>query len=82
MSESTALVTDGVYAYSRNPMYLGMVMFLAGLALVMDNLLGWVVVIVFSLIIRYAFIRREELLMAQTFGDDYHAYQARVRRWI
>jgi len=82
LSKSTTLVTSGVFAYSRNPMYLGMLLFLGGLALVMDNGWGWLVVLGFFLIIRLAFIRREEILMLETFGAAYANYKARVRRWL
>ena len=82
LTKSTALVTDGVFAYTRNPMYTGMILVLAGFALVLDNPWCWVVVGVFFLIVRQLFILREEPLMHETFGDDYSSYQSRVRRWI
>ena len=81
-TESSALVTSGVFAFSRNPMYTGMVLTLAGAALMMNGLIAWLVVITFAAIIRGVFIRTEEMLMEQTFGDDYLAYKARVRRWV
>jgi len=82
LSQSTALVTDGVFNWMRNPMYTGMTAFLAGLALVLDNLAVWLVVVGFFLLIRQLFVMREEQLMQQTFGDDYQAYRERVRRWL
>ena len=63
-------------------MYLGMVGFSAGLALVVNTPWVWLVVAVFFLIIRIQFIRREEQLMAATFGEEYSAYRRRVRRWL
>ena len=81
-TESSALVTTGVFAYSRNPMYTGMVLALAGTALIMNGLLAWLVLIAFTAIIRTMFIRNEEVLMEQTFGEDYLAYKADVRRWL
>jgi protein-S-isoprenylcysteine O-methyltransferase Ste14 len=81
-TESTALVTTGVFAHSRNPMYTGMVLALAGTALIMNGWLSWLVVILFTTIIRGFFIRTEERLMEQTFGEAYLDYKARVRRWI
>lgn len=82
LSESTALVTDGAFNWMRNPMYTGMTAFLAGLALVLDNLIVWLVVVAFFVLIRQLFVMREEQLMQQTFGDDYTAYLGRVRRWV
>ena len=81
-TESTALVTTGVFAYSRNPMYSGMVLALAGTALIMNGWLPWLVVGLFTAIIRGFFIRTEEKLMEQTFGEAYVEYRNRVRRWI
>ena len=82
LTESTTLVTDGVFAFSRNPMYLGMMLLLTGLAFIADNGFAWLVVVAFWLIIRFAFIRREERLMADTFGDAYNEYKSNVRRWF
>lgn len=81
-SESTALVTSGVFAYSRNPMYTGMLLALAGTALLLNGFWVWLVIVPFAAIIRYYFIRTEEQLMEQTFGEDYLAYKTSVRRWL
>ena len=81
-TESSALVTTGVFSFSRNPMYTGMVLALAGTALIMNGLFAWLVVIAFTALIRGFFIRTEERLMEETFGADYLAYKASVRRWI
>jgi protein-S-isoprenylcysteine O-methyltransferase Ste14 len=81
-TESSTLVTSGVFSVSRNPMYTGMVLALAGTALIMNGLIGWLVVIAFTALIRGVFIHTEEMLMEQTFGQDYLAYKANVRRWI
>ena len=81
-TESTALVTGGAFALSRNPMYLGMVLTLAGIALVLNTLLPRLVVALFAVLMRYGFIRIEERLMQQTFADAYDDYCRRVRRWL
>lgn len=81
-TESTTLVTSGVFSFSRNPMYTGMVLALSGSAIIMNGLLPWLVVACFIAIIRFYFIRTEEMLMGQTFGADYLAYKSRVRRWL
>lgn len=80
--ESTALVTRGPFRLSRNPMYLGMVIALAGTAILLGTLTAWFVPPIFAVIIHHHFIIPEEKLMEQTFGEDYRAYRSRVRRWI
>ncbi len=81
-TESTALVTDGAFAYSRNPMYLGMVLALLGVVLLLDRVSPWLVLVPFILVIRLKFIRFEEPLMEQTFGTAYTTYKSSVRRWL
>jgi len=81
-TESTALVTDGVFAVSRNPMYVGMILGLVGTALLLNGWLAWLVIVPFVAIIRGYFINNEERLMAETFGAAYATYSASVRRWI
>lgn len=82
LTESTALVTDGMFLITRNPMYTGMVSALAGTAILLNSYLPWLVIIPFVLAIRLLFIRHEETLMEETFGEDYVAYRSRVRRWL
>jgi len=82
LSRSTALVTDGMFRFTRNPMYTGMILFLAGLALLLDTAWNWLVVAGFTVLLRQWFVLREEKLMEETFGDNYAAYKSRVRRWI
>ena len=79
---SAALVTDGVFRLSRHPMYLGMVLILAGLSLLAGSLTPWAVVATFAVLLDVVFIRAEEAMMEQTFGDRYRDYRKRVRRWI
>jgi protein-S-isoprenylcysteine O-methyltransferase Ste14 len=80
--ESAFLVTDGPFRFTRNPMYLSMVMVLLGTAGVLGSLLPFVVIPLFVLVLRRRFIRWEEAALAARFGDEYRAYCARVRRWI
>jgi protein-S-isoprenylcysteine O-methyltransferase Ste14 len=79
---ATALVTGGVYRYTRNPMYLGMVMVLLGWAVFLSapaTLLG---VVVFWLYIERFQIRPEERALVSLFGSTFTDYTARVRRWL
>lgn len=79
---SDALVTGGLFRLSRNPIYLGMVCVLVGLAVVGGSASAWVVPPVFAWIIDRRFIRVEEAMLAERFGEDYAHYRRRVRRWI
>lgn len=76
------LVTDGLYARSRNPMYLGLEIFLLGVSILLGSLSGFLAPIAFFLIINFAFIPHEEKLLNQTFGEEYKAYKKHVRRWL
>jgi protein-S-isoprenylcysteine O-methyltransferase Ste14 len=80
--ESSALVQDGLYRYSRNPMYLGMLLVLAGVAIGSGHLLAFVVLPVFVAVVSRQNIRGEEKFLEARFGDEYRSYKARVRRWI
>jgi protein-S-isoprenylcysteine O-methyltransferase Ste14 len=79
---STTLVTTGVFALSRNPMYLGMVLMLLGVALLLGTLTPFVIVAVFAIVLDARFVRAEERMLADTFGDEWRAYRRRVRRWL
>ena len=81
-SGATALVTDGLYRFTRNPMYLGMVLFLLGVAILLGSLSALAPVIAYIWIIDRQFIRNEELFLQGIFGKEYLAYRKRVRRWI
>lgn len=76
------LMTTGVFAISRNPLYLGGVCVLVGLALALNLL--WVVVLLLPAIIacHYVLIAPEERYLAATFGADYRTYARSVHRWI
>jgi len=79
---SSALVVDGFYRWSRNPIYVAMAVALVGLALLLGSLTPWVVVPLFAWTIDRRFVRAEEAMLAAAFGDRYAAYKARVRRWL
>jgi protein-S-isoprenylcysteine O-methyltransferase Ste14 len=79
---STALVTDGVFAWTRNPMYLGMALILAGIAASLGSFSPWVIVVAFVILIDRAFIKREERKLDEGFGLAFRQYSSRVRRWL
>lgn len=77
-----ALVTHGIYRYTRNPMYLGMTAVLLGCAVTVGATLALPVPLVFAIIVEYRFIRPEEQMLRRQFPEEYPAYCARVRRWL
>lgn len=76
------LVTRGPYAYTRNPMYLGIVMQFLGVFLWAGSLPLLVGVALYFCIINFIFIPFEEAKLSRIFGADYVSYKSRVRRWI
>jgi protein-S-isoprenylcysteine O-methyltransferase Ste14 len=80
--ESAALVQDGLYRYSRNPMYLGMLLILAGAAVWLGHVLPFAALPVFVAVVSRQNIRHEERALEAQFGDAYRAYRQRVRRWF
>ncbi len=81
-SKSTTLVTDGVYRFTRNPMYLGMALILAGLAIKFGSLGAWLPIPAFVAIIQHQFIRNEEIFLTAIYGDQYQQFCQKVRRWV
>lgn len=79
---STALVTDGIYRATRNPMYLGMILVLIGTGVLLGTATPWLPVPVFIWIIQTRFVRGEERFLEELFGEEYLAYKRRVRRWL
>lgn len=75
------LVTGGPYRYCRNPMYLGHLIFLAGIAFALDSWLA-AVVFVFHAAWFDRRVRDDEARLSALFGDRYRGYLARVKRWI
>lgn len=80
--KSTSLVIKGPFKVTRNPMYLGMVLFLVGVAIAFGSLLPFVVIPAFIFVIQNNFIAGEEHFMEELFGDEYLEYKKRVRRWL
>ena len=79
---TTTIVAMGPYRFSRNPIYVGMILGLIGLAVGFDSLWLVVALAVFCLVIRYGVIAREEAYLERKFGAGYLAYKDRVRRWL
>jgi protein-S-isoprenylcysteine O-methyltransferase Ste14 len=77
-----ALVTTGIHGWSRNPIYIGMFLVYAGIAIAAGSL--WVLILALPLAItlHYGIVAREERYLERHFGDAYRDYKVRVRRWL
>ncbi len=80
--EARRLVTDGVYRYTRNPMYLGEVMILLGAWVLMGAVSPVVAVGAYAVIADRWFIRAEETMLLAKFGQEYRDYCRKTHRWI
>ena len=78
---STALVTDGVFQWLRNPMYVGLTSMLVGFAIGLASEWTLVMTVAFVLVIHFGVVRREERYLEAKFGDAYRGYKARVPRY-
>ena len=79
---STALVTDGVYRFTPNPIYLGMALLHLGSALAADSGVALALLPPLLAVVQVGVVSREERYLASKFGDDYRRYRSAVRRWI
>lgn len=79
---ASSLVTDGVFKYSRNPMYLGMLFILIFISLRFNLIGGSLVALGFVIYITKYQIVPEEIAMVKLFNDKFIAYKSRVRRWL
>jgi protein-S-isoprenylcysteine O-methyltransferase Ste14 len=75
------IVAQGPYRYTRNPMYLGHLIFMLGLALTFWSWFGLVLLVLRAAWFQYR-VLGDEARLAATFGADYEAYRARVKRWV
>ena len=80
--ESTRLVTVGLFRYTRNPIYLGGVFILSGVAILLGSLTPFAVIPAFIWLIQSIFIRVEEGMLETAFGEEYSEYRNKVRRWL
>ena len=78
---SPGLVTDRLYAYSRNPIFLGLLMLVAGYALMLPTVLSLVILVALYVGIRQQ-VGAEEAYLVATYGDAYRAYAGRVGRFV
>ena len=76
------LVQDGIYRYSRNPIYLGLVISQLGLSILLRLPVGLFVTVLVLLLIYGFWIRLEEIILERQYGDEYRQYKQRVRCWL
>ena len=80
--ESSVLITNSAFRISRNPMYLGFVLILIGIALLVGTLTPYVVVLAFAILMDRMYIIVEERMLAAKFGAEWEEYKQRTRRWL
>jgi protein-S-isoprenylcysteine O-methyltransferase Ste14 len=80
--EALKLVTEGAFRYTRNPMYLGMTLMLAGIACMDGTAPFYATPVLFLLIVDLTHVRREEKSLEKKFGAAYLEYEKKVRRWL
>lgn len=80
--EPAVVVREGVYRFSRNPMYLGMLLVLIGFGVWLGNILALLLAPGFVWVVTRRHILREEQLLESRFGEEYRAYRRQVRRWM
>ena len=76
------LISSGPFKFSRNPIYLGMLIILVGVAFLMSSLSAIIIAFVFGIIINFTWIAHEEKKLHELFSEDWENYTSKVRRWI
>ena len=79
---ATAIVTEGPYRFTRNPLYVGMTLVYSGITALFNALPAAMLLPLALAVMRRGVIEREERYLERKFGDEYLAYKARVRRWL
>ena len=82
MQRPSNLVLAGPFRFTRNPIYLGNLLMLLGLVIVWSSVVTAFFLILLYIIFRYVFIKKEEVILEEEFGDAYRDFKNRVRRWI
>ena len=79
---TTAIVSKGIYKFTRNPMYVSFTLFYIGISIIFNSWGGLLLLIPLLLIVQKGIIKREERYLSQKFGNEYQGYKATVRRWL
>ena len=80
--ETNRLVTSGIFKYSRNPMYLGMLMIIISTSIFYLNIYSILTPFLFIFWINKFQIKREEIFLTEKFGKEYLSYKNKTRRWL
>ena len=81
-ARTTTLITTDIYSFTRNPMYLGIVLMLLGIAVGSGGLFFYVAALTYFLTIDHVFCPYEEEKLGRTFGPAFREYRRQVRRWL
>ena len=81
-TSTTAIVDSGPYARSRNPIYFAVIVLAVGVALLVNSGWGLALAAAAAAVLHFRVVGREEAYLSAKFGDEYRAYQSRVRRWV
>ena len=76
------LITSGIYKYSRNPMYLGLLMIVISTSIFYLNIFSITTPFLFYFWINRFQIKREEIFLTEKFGREYKSYKTKTRRWV
>jgi len=79
---TTAILSTGPYRYSRNPIYLGMLLVVAGFAVALDSLWQFAALAALYVVLHWGVVAREEAYLTRKSGAAYLDYARRVRRWL
>ena len=79
---ATAILTEGPYQISRNPIYIGLTAIYGGIGIAVDAPWVWLLLLPALAVMHYGVILREERYLERKFGKEYLDYKASVRRWI
>ncbi len=82
MQRPSNLVLVGPYRFTRNPIYFGCLLVLLGLVIVWSSVVTAILTILVYIIFRNVFIKKEEMILEEEFGEEYQDFKNRVRRWI
>lgn len=80
--KTSSLVVEGLYRFTRNPMYLGMLFILTGIAVLLGSPVNFIVLLGFVTYITAFQIKPEEARLEDIFGPEYDQYKQQVRRWL
>tara|TARA_Y100001935_G_scaffold250269_1_gene250095 strand:+ start:1036 stop:1488 length:453 start_codon:yes stop_codon:yes gene_type:complete len=81
-NKTSSLAKNGIYKYTRNPMYLGLLFMLFSIALFLKNFISFLIILLFKFFITRNQILPEEDILDNIFGVEYKNYKKKVRRWI